>query len=125
MEYTIAFSFTTENDTDTLSAQLTITDSNMISMDGNLPIQIGPVWSATPPLTAVSVAQKSLALTAAQNTSGNPQSIKVTLPIKAVGSSLSGRFESAGVIVSAQYQFLGYSNSGRIAVGDFKIPFPN
>ncbi|MEM4989820.1 hypothetical protein V8G57_20700 [Collimonas sp. H4R21] len=125
MEYTIAFSFTTENGADTLSAQLTITDSNAISMDGNQPIQIGPVWSATPPLTAVGVAQKSLSLTAAQNTTGSPQSIKVTLPFKAVGTSLSGRFESAGIPVNAQYQFLGYANSGRIPTGNFTIPFPN
>lgn len=125
MEYTISFSFTTESGTDTLSAQVTITDKNTISLDTDQPIQIGPVWSATPPLTAVSFAQKSLALTAAQNTSGNPQSIKVTLPINAVGNSLSGKFESAGVVVNAQYQFLGYSNSGRIAVGNFTIPFPN
>jgi hypothetical protein len=125
MEYTIAFSFTTENGTDTLSAQLSITDDNMISLENNQPVQIGPVWSATPPLTAVNLGQKSLALTAAQNTSGSPQSIKVTLPFKAVGTSLSGKFESAGVLVTAQYQFLGYANSGRIAVGNFTIPFPN
>ncbi|MDB5769446.1 MAG: hypothetical protein JWQ61_4260 [Collimonas fungivorans] len=125
MEFTIAFSFTTQNDADTLSAQLTITDNNEISLESNQPVQISPVWSATPPLTAVSFGQKSLALTAAPNTSSSPQSIKVTLPIKAVGTSLSGKFESAGVIVNAQYQFLGYSNSGRIAVGNFTIPFPN
>lgn len=125
MEFTIAFSFTTQNDADTLSAQLTITDKNLISLESSQPIQISPVWSATPPLTAVSVGQKSLALTAAKNTTGSPQSIKLTLPFRAVGSSLSGNFQSAGIPVNAQYQFLGYANSGRIAVGDFTIPFPN
>jgi hypothetical protein len=125
MEYTIAFSFTTESGADTLSAQLTITDGNMISLENNQPVQISPVWSATPPLTAFNLGQKSLALTAAQNTSGSPQSIKVTLPFKAVGTSLSGKFESAGAPVTAQYQFVGYANSGRIATGNFTIPFPN
>lgn len=124
MEYKIAFSFTVNNETDTLAAQLNITDNNVISLE-NGPIQVQSDWGATPPLTTLSVSQKSLALQAAQNTSGNPQSVKIVVPLKAVGTSLSGNLPSSGVKVAVQYQFIGYSNAGSIPVGDFTIPFPN
>jgi hypothetical protein len=125
IEYTIAFSFTTKSDTDTLVAQLRITDSNVISLASGRPVQVQSAWGATPPLATLSVTQNSLAVQAEKTTTGNPQSVKIVVPITATGSTLSGNFPFSGVEVGLQYQFIGYEQSGSISVGNFQLPFPS
>ncbi|MFC5475550.1 hypothetical protein [Paraherbaspirillum soli] len=121
-EFTIRFTFTAHNVTDTLRAQLHFKDDNTISLAGNKPVQI----ESTSPLAALNVWQKRMFVEAASNTSGNQQSVTITVPISAVGSILHGNLPgSDGVLVDVRYQFTGYDNSGRIEVGDFDIEFPS
>ncbi|MCC4595908.1 hypothetical protein NRY95_11060 [Xanthomonas campestris pv. phormiicola] len=129
MKYTIAFTFSTVNDNDTLSVLLNITGNSAISLLPDQLIQIQQVQSQipTPPLASLEVGQTSISVRATQNTSDDPQSIKIIVPvaISSGASSLTGNFPSTGVLLTAQYQFIDYQASGHIAVGDFSIPLPN
>lgn len=125
MEYVIAFNFVIDGGTQGLNAQINITDQNTISFAGNKSIQILPyAAAATPPLVSFSVSPQSISVLAPTNSSGNEQSVQVVVPINAVGSSLSGNFPFSGVVVSASYQFIGYSARGTLEVGNFNIAFP-
>ncbi|RKP46841.1 hypothetical protein [Trinickia fusca] len=127
MEYTIAFTFTADNENDTLNAQLNLSGDNLISLLHNQSIQIQSPYPPEPsaPLVSLEVKPQSISMLAGQNQSGNPQSVKLVVPIKPGGSALTGNFPFSGVQVRLRYQFIGYSSSGNIAVGDFSIPFPS
>lgn len=131
MEYTVAFTFTTNGPTDTLVAQLMFNGGNVITLSSNQQIQVqSPVASWAAPLNSFFVAQPanaqqpSIALAAVTNTSGNQQCVKVIVPIKPGGPNLTGNYPFSGVEVNLQYQFIGYPSTGAIRVGDFSIPFP-
>jgi len=127
MEYNVAFTFSTLNEADTLSAQLTLSGSNAVSLTGNQPIQVQQITSDVPSaaLDPLNVLQKSIAIQAAKNTDGNAQYVKVVVPIKTGDSNLTGNFPYSGTPVKLQYKFIGYSAAGSISVGDFSIPFPD
>ncbi|MGV2287331.1 hypothetical protein AAHK20_01335 [Trinickia sp. YCB016] len=131
MQYTVAFTFTTTNSTDTLKAQLMLYGGNVISLSSNQQVQIQspePSWAAA--LNSLIVAhpsnerQPSIALEAVKNKGGAQQSVAVIVPIQQGGSNLTGNYPFSGVDVNLQYQFIGYSSRGSISVGDFSIPFP-
>jgi|SRR5579863_3001870 len=131
MEYTVAFTFTTNASTDTLVAQLMFNGGNVISLSSNKQIQVqSPVAAWAAPLSSLIVAQPAnnqqpvIALDAVTNKSGNQQCVSVIVPIKPGGPNLTGNYPFSGVEVILQYQFLGYSSTGAIRVGDFSIPFP-
>ncbi|MBN3816237.1 hypothetical protein G3N57_06230 [Paraburkholderia sp. Se-20369] len=126
MEYTVAFTFSTSGDADTLSANLLLTGTNTISQAGNQPIQVQGIDAQTPSaaLASLEFLQKSIAVQAATNTTDNPQYVKVVVPIKTSDSHLTGNFPFGSVPVRLQYRFIGTSSSGYINVGDFSIPFP-
>jgi hypothetical protein len=131
MDYTVAFTFTTSNTTDTLVAQLILNGGNAISLSSNHQIQVqAPVASWAAALNSLVVAQPSnsqqpsIALSAVTNKGGNQQCVKVIVPVKPGGPNLTGNYPFSGVTVNLQYQFIGYENQGSIQVGDFSIPFP-
>jgi hypothetical protein len=129
MEYTLSFTFETNNENDILAAELKITDSNTISLASNpnehQQIQIQPAQYAMPPLSIV-VTPKSISVQAQQNTPGNHQSVAVTVCVNAVGTQLKGNLILLGnAPATVHYQFVGYGESNNIGPGAFVIPFPS
>jgi hypothetical protein len=124
-EYLIAFNFSATTP-EGISAQLNITDSNAFLFDKG--IQLQPFWAQIPlpPLNFASVNGKSLSISTHDGGSTGQQGIRITLAVSANGPVLSGNIPYAGgPEVSVSYQFLGYSDQGLLAAGNFSIPFPS
>ncbi len=125
MKYTIAFSFVTNDSTNPMNASLQITDANTISFDGG-PAQIQPYGTiSTPPMTYLSVAQNGINFLAGANPGAATQALQVIVAVNAVGSGMMVNLSYSNVIVDVFYQFIGYSNSASLAVGNNMIPFPD
>lgn len=125
MQFTIAFNLVVNQSTLGLKSNIQLTDNNEFIMTDSKNIQVQPSGTvAIPPLVFMSIGSKEIAVSAAENPSSDRQSIRITLPVTAEGSTLQGNLPFSGVEVSVTYQFIGYSDSGSLSVGSFSIPFP-